>query len=137
MCENGPCFGMGRFFVIAFFMSSKVSTALFGVAKSRRNFRRRFSGSQSPVEIFDDVFRGRKALSKVSMTFFGVAKPCRRLRRHFSGSQSPFESFDGTPIGSGKPESRKKPPVSSPKTPTFVQRKHSSGKNSVIFLADS
>ena len=59
---------------------------------------------------YDEAFRGRKALSKVSTACLS---------------------------GGGKPESGKKPPVSSPKTPTFVQRKHSSGKNSAIFLADS
>ena len=90
MLRHGPFFCYRLFYVVEIFdgafrgrkVPSKFSTTLFGVAKSRRNFRRRFSGSQSLVESFDDVFRGRKALSKVTTTLFGVAKPFRKFRRH-------------------------------------------------------
>ena len=90
MLRHGPFFCYRLFYVVESFdgafrgrkVPSKFSTTLFGVAKSRRKFRRRFSGSQSLVESFDDVFRGRKALSKVTTTLFGVAKPFRKFRRH-------------------------------------------------------
>ena len=92
MLRHGPFFCYRLFYVVEIFdgafrgrkVPSKFSTTLFGVAKSRRNFRRRFSGSQSLVESFDDVFRGRKALSKVSTArLSGAANRSSEKKRRF------------------------------------------------------
>ena len=68
MLRHGPFFCYRLFYVVESFdgafrgrkVPSKFSTTLFGVAKSRRNFRRRFSGSQSPFESFDGMLIGRR-----------------------------------------------------------------------------